>query len=141
MRSTIRWVATFSLLAVVLVTAGCGRGELPDLGEVTGTVTMDGNPLSGVIVVFKPEVGRAGSATTDANGKYELIYRYGVNGTKIGMNTISLEWPTGYTGGGPAIPAKYGGRTELKEEVNPGKNVIDIELESEADAPTQPPVE
>jgi len=141
MRSTIRSVTTFSLLAAVLGIAGCGRGDAPELGEVTGMVTMDGKPLSGVIVVFKPDVGRAGSATTDANGRYELVYRYGVKGTKLGMNTISIEWPTGYTGGGPAIPAEYGTRTELKEEVNAGKNVIDIEMKSAAGAAAQPPVE
>lgn len=108
---------------------------------MTGTVTMDGKPLSGVIVVFKPDVGRAGSGTTDANGKYELIYRYGVKGTKVGMNTISFEWPTGYTGGGPAIPARYGTHTELREEVSPGMNPIDFELDSDPGAAPQPPLE
>jgi hypothetical protein len=129
------------LAVVALALAGCGRGDQPELAQVSGTVTLDGEPLVGAIVLFKPDVGRAGSGTIDADGKYEIVYRHGVKGTKVGPTTISFEWPTGYAGGGPAIPAKYGSQSELKEVISPGRNVIDFELESDPEAAPQGPVE
>lgn len=107
--------------------AGCGgSGDRPELGEVTGTVTLDDKPLAGVIIVFKPATGRPGTATTDVDGHYELEYRHGVPGAKLGPNTISFEWPIGAAG--PAIPEKYTTKTELKEDVKAGDNVFDFKL-------------
>src|SRR5262245_49070668 len=48
--------------------AGCSGGDRPELGYVSGTVTMDGEPLVGVIVTFKPEQGRPAVDVTDADG-------------------------------------------------------------------------
>ena len=109
---------------------GCsGSSDQPELGYVTGTITLDGQPLAGVIVVFKPEEGRAATGQTDAEGEYELEYLYKTAGCKVGPNTISLEWPLGE--GGRAIPAKYtAGRSILKEDVKAGNNTIDLVLDS-----------
>lgn len=96
-----------------------------------GTVLFDGKPLEGVIISFKPDLGRPATSVTDAEGKYELIYRYGVSGCKVGPNTISFAWPTGYSGGGPAIPEKYAGKSVLKQEVLARPNSFDFVLESE----------
>lgn len=89
---------------------------------------MDGKPLAGVIINFKPEVGRAATATTDGQGNYDLIYRYGVRGTKVGPNTITFEWPLGEAG--EAIPEKYTSKSTLKEEVEAGSNTFDFDLSS-----------
>jgi hypothetical protein len=118
-----------TLFVLVVAPAGCSDvGDRPELGQVTGTVTMDGEPFSGVIIMFKPDVGRAASAVVDENGNYELIYRYGVKGAKIGPNTVSFAWPTGESG--IPIPARYAEKSELKEEVKPGKNRFDFNLVS-----------
>lgn len=114
---------------LLLSVCGCGTGDRPELGEVTGTVTLDGQPLIGVIVMFTPDEGRPATGQTDAFGKYELVYRYGVNGAKIGPNTVSLVWPTGETG--PAIPKEYGAESKVKVEVEPGDNVFDYDLKSD----------
>lgn len=117
------WAAFCGLL-------GCNAGgDQPELGTVTGTVTLDGKPLSGVIITFSPEVGRPGSATTDSEGKYDLIYRYGVAGTKIGKNTVSFAWPTGAEATA-SIPEKYGAKSDLTADVKAGKNTFDFALES-----------
>jgi hypothetical protein len=124
-------VAVFgSALALAMLTAaGCGgSGDRPELGEVTGTVTLDGQPLKGVIVMFTPDSGRPASGVTDESGRYELIYRYGVSGAKAGPNTVSFEYPTGDSG--PPIPAKYGGQSTLKKHVESGDNAFDFELSS-----------
>jgi len=88
---------------------------------------MDGKPMSGVIVVFKPDVGRPATGIADAAGKYQLTYSHGVNGSKTGQNTVSFEWPIGTSG--PAIPEKYGAKSELKVEVKVGSNTLDFNLE------------
>jgi hypothetical protein len=129
MRSSPKWAALLILLAFSFIGLGCGdQGDRPELGYVKGTVTMDGKPLAGVIINFKPEVGRAATATTDDDGNYDLIYRYGVRGAKIGPNIINVEWPTGEAG--QPIPEKYGTKTTLKEEVEAGNNTFDFDLSS-----------
>lgn len=129
MRSTPKWAAMLILLAISLASSGCGSaGDRPELGFVTGAVKLDGKPLPGVIIIFKPEEGRPATATTDSDGNYELTYRYGVKGAKIGPNTISFEWPIGE--GGTAIPEKYTSKSTLKEEVEAGNNTFDFDLSS-----------
>lgn len=109
--------------------SGCGSGDRPELGEVSGTVTLDGTPLAGVIILFKPDEGRPATAMTDEEGYYELVYRHGVEGTKVGPNTISFEWPLEKAG--RPIPAKYSaGKSELKKTVEPGGNTFDFQLTS-----------
>ncbi len=40
--------------------SGCGGGatDMPDIGDVHGKITLDGQPLSGVKIYFKPQTGR-----------------------------------------------------------------------------------
>ena len=83
-------------LFLLFVTAlnGCSGGaEVPALGKVTGTVTLDGEPLVGVNVVFKPAEGRAAAGVTDATGKYTLQYDSENAGTMTGKNAVSMDWP------------------------------------------------
>lgn len=126
--STARALLCVSSLGLVLIASGCSESDRPELGSVTGNVTMGDKPLSGVIVVFKPEVGRAATATTDEAGDYELTYSYGVEGSKVGPSTISFEWPLGEAGA--PIPSKYApGRSSLTKEVQAGDNVFDFDLD------------
>lgn len=115
---------------VGLFFAGCsGASDRPPLGLVKGTVTLDGKPFANVMVLFKPDEGRAASAVTNANGEYELEYLYKVKGCKVGPNTVSFMYETGAEGG-PPIPEKYSSKSELKEEVMEGDNVFDFDLTS-----------
>ncbi len=130
---TLRW--GFVLSGIFAIGLGCGRGDLPDLGYVTGTVTMDGKPLEGAIVEFHSDAGgRPGVGVTDAEGKYELKYTGGVEGSKIGPAEVSIttEWPEGEPpeGESETIPQKYNSKTTLKETVEAGNNTFDFNLES-----------
>ncbi|MFN5532968.1 MAG: hypothetical protein ACK5F7_20500 [Planctomycetaceae bacterium] len=129
-----RFAAVLSLALLTLV--GCGGSDAPPLGQVEGVVTMDGKPLPGVIVVFKPEKGRPATGQTDAEGKYKLTYRAGVPGAKTGPNTVSMEYPIG--GSGPAISAKYSTKSELKADVKGGSNKFDFPLQSGGEAAAPP---
>ncbi len=114
----------------VVVGSGCGRGDLPPLGAVNGTVTLDGAPLKGVIINFKPDVGRMATAVTDEQGKYVLEYTFGNSGSKVGPSTVMFEWPLGESG--PAIPKKYVGlESALKVDVTDGSNSFDFDLVSQ----------
>jgi len=119
----------------VLASMGCSGSGVP-LGKVTGKVTLDGQPLAGVIINFKPEDGRAATGTTDAEGIYSLEYSYDEMGAKVGPNTVMLEWPleageVGDSAPRKPIPAKYTGlNSELKVDVQKGKNTLDFDLTS-----------
>lgn len=145
------------LAAVSLVcVAGCGEGG-PKLGTVTGTVTMDGQPLADALVTFMPvEPGPAATGTTDAAGKYQLLsgdrqgavlgqHKVAVKSLKSGGEAWGKmseeEYQKAAMGGRNAsaydnatvvepIPARYNANTELVKEVESGENVIDLELTS-----------
>ena len=130
--------------------AGCGgRGDQPDLGQVAGTITLDGKPLSGIAVVFQPDSGRPSRGMTDAEGKYELTYIRQTKGTKVGSNRVEIAPSEDgeaegleigddesksdtkrSKSGKPTIPSRYNARSELKADVKAGKNTFDFKLES-----------
>ncbi|MBL8849304.1 MAG: hypothetical protein JNG89_06450 [Planctomycetaceae bacterium] len=128
MRVTARTI-TLSLVGLALAGQGCGRGDLPELASVSGTVTLDGKPLAGAIIAAYPDVGRPAVANIDEQGYYELQYKQGVEGTKLGRNKISFVWPTG--GSGPAIPAKWGDQSKEYINVAEGANEFNFALESD----------
>lgn len=66
---TTRYCLFLSFLFVP-VFCGCGGGQE---SSVTGTVTLDGQPLAGANVSFIPaDRGPLAYASTDANGNYEV---------------------------------------------------------------------
>ncbi len=124
-----------SLLAF---SVGCGgSSDQPELGDVSGVVTLDGKPVVGVNVVFKPDMGRAAAANTDAEGKYTLQYLDGVEGCKLGPNTVSFDWPPGATNA-IGIPAKYNGDAAFKFDVKSGSNTFDLKMESDGSPAVKP---
>lgn len=69
-------ITQFSLVALALsaiLLTGCG--EVLDTEPVTGKVTLDGDPVEGATVNFRPvdpEVGCSATGITDAEGIYKL---------------------------------------------------------------------
>lgn len=120
-------------LALVLMAGlgvvGCGRSDLPELGKVEGTVTMDGKPLSSAVITFLPEQGRPAVANTDSEGYYELMYTADTKGATVGPNEVRVLWSDDAPGPFP-IPDKYNNRSELKADVQPGRNTFDFDLKS-----------
>lgn len=125
----------------ILFLAGCGGAERPPLGYVSGTVTMDGEPLGNVIVVMKPDNGRAAMVQADEQGHYDMEYVAGERGTKVGPTTVSFEWPLDYAAPKP-IPEKYSAiRSQEKIEVKEGENTFDFDLKSDSSSSAQTPAE
>jgi len=116
--------------------AGCQKAERPQMGYVSGIVTLNGTPLERVSIVFRPiEGGRQSSGLTDSSGHYDLKYLEEEKGASVGMHEVYLStYLSEDAPGGPLtewVPAAYRGRGKLKREVQPGKNQINFELTDE----------
>lgn len=114
---------------------------MPDLGKVTGKVTLDGKPVAGANIQFYPaEGGRASNAVSKDDGSYTLIYKGDYQGAKIGKHIVSVstredsEGEPGDEGYKPGreeeIPEKYHGESELEFEVKAGSNEINLDLKT-----------
>ncbi|QDU90216.1 hypothetical protein Pla175_36180 [Pirellulimonas nuda] len=124
---------TCLIFGLMALTTGCwGTGDRPSLGYVTGTITLDGQPMPDVHVVFKPDGARSAFGITNDDGAYELIYLRDIRGCGIGTCRVSLQdTRTEYGRSRGRIPQKYADRSEpLTAEVKGGKQVIDFELSS-----------
>ncbi|PQO31424.1 carboxypeptidase regulatory-like domain-containing protein [Blastopirellula marina] len=119
---------------------GCG-GSGPQLGTVEGSVTLDGKPLPGAIVSFRPvEGGRTAEGMTDESGHFIIEFAAGSKGALVGDHEIRVttfrEKVIGDNGrvedpGMPEkVPRKYNDQSELIRTVEPGKNHFDLELAS-----------
>jgi len=137
-------------LAVWFV-SGCGGTDRLETAEVTGKVTLDGQPLSHGTVIFAPERGRGATADNQSDGSFTLsTYRRG-DGAIVGMHKISVfcteevvETQPNDPGNLDAgmfkmdrslIPTKYNspGTSGLTFEVKAKTdNVADLELSSKA---------
>lgn len=139
--------ASLFVVCVVLPVTGCGGGmdDMPDIGQVTGVVTVDGQPAGDLMVSFQPQAGRPSYATTDASGAYELRYNRDTSGAKLGSNLVTISTATddgdgaGYGDGNQEentelIPAKYNTMAsenpEMTVEVKSGSNEFNWDLES-----------
>jgi hypothetical protein len=83
------------LVACVVVgfVAGCSSGK-PKTYQVTGTVTMKGQPVEGATVVFVPPEGvtyQAATGITDASGKFKLSTFTGEDGAQEGEYHIKVS--------------------------------------------------
>lgn len=134
-------LVTFLVLNVVL--AGCEGDGYAELGlvDVTGKVTLDGQPLANANVVFESADKRTASGVTDNSGHYKLMYDSETPGVTPGPKTVRITVAdVGVEGGGvvegaaPAakerIPAKYNRQSELKAEVSASNRTFDFELKS-----------
>jgi len=109
---------------------GCsGSTDQPEVGDVSGVVSLDGKPVPGVNIIFQPDSGRAAVGMTNENGEYELEYLHGVKGCKLGQNTVGFDWPPD-SPNMISIPPKHTGANAFKFDVKPGGNVFDITMTS-----------
>lgn len=125
------------LASSLLVITGCGGApaDQPDVGTVSGVVTLDGSPLPNATVVFNPAdgEGRSSSSTTDDSGRYVLSYTAKIFGAKVGKHKVSITTEANSEESeskSAQIPSKYNTETELEVEVKPGENDFPFDLKS-----------
>ena len=121
---------------VVLLALGCGSNKF---APVSGTVTLNGQPLANASVSFQPvapggtvEAGVGSSGKTGPNGEFTLVSSTGQTGAVVGQHRVrisALEKQAGETdarpprGGWPMkdkVPAKYNNKSELTVDVPSG---------------------
>ena len=143
-------VAMFALLG-----GACGRGNLPELGSVSGRITLDGNPVKEAHIEFTPVAdGRPSAATSDSAGYYVLFYKGSVKGARLGEHDVTMttfreamtyvedtdedepadanieDSEITIPGRPEEIPAKYF-EDPLTVTVAEGSNTIDLTLDSD----------
>ncbi len=141
---TISKMCMFSLLLTTVAIIGCGGGgdDLPDVVPVSGTVTLNGEPLQGASVTFMG-TGRPCYGATDENGKYTIKDLNGREGCPTGKYKVVIskyakpdgspleEGPEGGAEGVEHLPPQYSSdeKTTLTADVPEGGKTIDFKLE------------
>ncbi|QEG20222.1 hypothetical protein [Mariniblastus fucicola] len=143
---------TLAILGTLLVMAGCGGKDFGPTGSISGTLSMDEQPLpEGTKLIFMhPSEGHAGFGFTDASGQFSIEWRRGgknrdsmpvgvyevmiVESSAVDVEQMSademlegnLPEPTRTT----RIPAKYlrASTSGLSYEVKEGENNFDIKI-------------
>jgi len=126
----LRSASRFGVLVVLApLFAGCW-GDGFGVSEVTGTVTLDGKPRKGLMVVFSPNDGQTTKLPpaygfTNDEGRYRAIRPGSKPGAVVGPTTIQVLSFDGNTlvVNGVAVP-----NTEMQKEIVRGPNVVDIDL-------------
>jgi len=119
------------LLCLLPLAIGCGRADdLPELGQVSGVVTMDGKPVAEASVVFIPENGRPSNGMTDNDGRYTVYLKPGTAGAIIGTHRVRISQFGEDGDTTERIPAAYNEQTTLTADVKPGENTFDFALKS-----------
>ncbi|MGD9128728.1 MAG: hypothetical protein PVH19_15235 [Planctomycetia bacterium] len=129
------------LMAVLLLLPGCSDGR-PKRVKVSGTVLIDGKPLSGGFIRFYPEGGRTAWSDIDEQGRFTLscfdkgdgvvpgTHPIAVTGTtQISQTTIKWNAPPKY-----AEPQTSG----LKKTIDGPTDSLTIELTWKGDPKGRP---
>ncbi len=88
---SLRRILSASILVQCVCILGCGIR----VGEVTGTVTIHGEPApEGLRVMFQAKDSDAETiyANTGVGGRYQLIHRSGKKGIEPGIYRVSIDF-------------------------------------------------
>lgn len=125
--SLFRWTPRFWLCAVVLMTTlGCGESG-PTLVPVKGTVTIDGQPQGGVVLLFHG-ANVVSSASSDASGGFSIVTN-GEPGIPAGSYKVTASWPEPIESKGGGMGATPDTPDRLKNKfMIPGQSQISVEV-------------
>ncbi|MCA9237576.1 MAG: hypothetical protein KDA44_19015 [Planctomycetales bacterium] len=87
-----RWLAQTGVagLALLLNAVGCGDGR-PTRVAVSGTVTIDGKPLTHGNIKFVPTGARPSAGKIDENGHFTLTCYDGDDGVVLGKHRVAVS--------------------------------------------------
>ncbi len=128
-----------SLIVLSTATLGCGGAshEL-ETAPVSGTVTLDGVPLTSGFVFVIPSRGRGAKGAIQSDGTFVLGTYESADGVQVGTHSLTVSPIPLDEGesdpGGVVIPEKYsrGSSSQLTIEVKPGvDNQVELSLSSD----------
>ena len=122
---------TLSLATALLFVAAMGCDSGVPLGQVSGKITYDGQPIPYAEIEFQPiSRGKSSIGFSDKDGNYYMQYTLNRKGALVGKHMVSVALRS-HTGPAPIeIPQKYGAKSEVEFEVQAGTNEYDIEIKS-----------
>lgn len=128
---------TARLLTCSLLAFAFGCGGNPNLGKVSGVITLDGQPLPDAAITFTPASGGSTSfGKTDSSGAYHMQYSESEAGAWIGSNKVEIRTGDVLPDNSGVIPEKvpnvYNSRSTLTADVKSGSNTFDWQLDSKA---------
>ena len=123
------------LAFAVVAMAGCSKGD-PNQSEVSGTVTVDGQPAKEGAIAFIPVSGNAPTAGgVIAEGKYTAKVHVGAAKVEIRIPKVVGQKKLYDTPDSPvrpimdeSLPAKYNEQSELTLDVTPGTTEKNFDL-------------
>jgi hypothetical protein len=115
------------VIALIVAAAGCGRSRPePAKASVTGTVTLDGQPLATGEVFFISKKGESAARLTVTNGAFSGGVSVGPQSVQIASYKIRRA---SVMPGMPeeelkenVLPATYGPLSDLVVDIKPGSN-------------------
>jgi hypothetical protein len=140
-----------SCFLLLLLASGCEsspRADYSGLGlvEVNGRVTLDGIALSGARIEFESPNATRSTATTDAHGRYRLMFDSDMPGCLPGEKIVRIRMPSASAeienpdaapASGVVIPLRYNAESQLAANVSAQQKTFDFDLFSgDADATT-----
>jgi len=132
-------------LLLLLFAAGCSG---PERGTVSGTVTLDGQPIAGVFVVLQPDGHSAPQArgVSDDGGEFALHPDDGSEGIVVGHYRVTVldiqtaappgnkedDGPEAAPAGSGRVPVRYqrGDKTPLEVDVSADAIQLEVPLTS-----------
>lgn len=120
------------LVLIGVMALGCS-GQAFRTAEVTGTITSNGKPVPGILVMFAPPGGSAQGlppayGVTDATGRYRVMRPKGKSGAVVGLNDVALSLADGDVDRPAGVSAKKLTTQRWSFDVKPGRNAFDISL-------------
>ncbi|MBL8850681.1 MAG: carboxypeptidase regulatory-like domain-containing protein [Planctomycetaceae bacterium] len=140
------------LPAALLLLNGCSTApsvgyDSIELVQVSGEVTLDGQPLPRAVVTFEAEDGQFSYGLTDDSGSYELQLDSDMEGVRPGKKVVristtrkilglnadegSVETPQDKAGlAGERVPPKFNSESALVADVTADQTTFDFDLQS-----------
>ena len=145
---------------LLVLLAGCSATNSIDYGkvslvDVSGTVTLDGQPLAAAVITFEdPSTGNFSFARTDASGQYTLQFDSEKDGVTPGNKVVRLSTTRSIlglrgeegeeTGESPSegsakpagrqqelVPDCYNAKSKLNVEITAASGTVDFDLKSD----------
>ncbi len=121
---------------VPVVLAGCDSGA----ARIAGKITVDGQPVDGVGLVFHPDFkgGTIATGRTDAAGYYKAMLSHSKQGVLVGKHHITFQYDDdedneNVTDAEIIIPSQYASSdtTPCTIEIRPGSNEFNYDIKSD----------